>query len=388
MLSEIATWFASAHGDISGSQRLDDYRDLRINSHARNFVDSDCFHNGLNVLPCVSAHHVSICSSLREGGDTITPAILRLVDSSMLQPKEKRRNARDLWIMSDLEIGHLARPADGKSSLLLESSGIPSFNSPPTPASTGSGHDASAFDKITRNASSTAERTDQSQLSDQLEIRLPNSTFQDHSVGSSVRSVDSKMTPQHRSAHISDTNETSHVASSSALPRLSSMTTQYNSTAQFGSIVEEGHDNRAPDAPALDVTSNRQYTSQASLPTQIGAPSSPSVADLESSRQCGMPTNTRSDPNMFVTQTRITAVQEESNLAQASSSVSSPPHPPPPNWPIETLHKLRRERKKLPHEWIADLKHRHFVSPDYMLCSCSELTTCISRSSLQMIQPR
>src|SRR5215469_8312393 len=94
VLSEVATWL------VHGPAGLEHYRILRTKSHNVNFRDSDSFHNGLEVLDCVPAHHESLREALQSKGDTITQSILELIDSSMLTPKDQRRDARDLWMMA------------------------------------------------------------------------------------------------------------------------------------------------------------------------------------------------------------------------------------------------------------------------------------------------
>jgi hypothetical protein len=94
VLSEVATWL------VYGTTGLEHYRTLRTKSHNVNFRDSDSFHDGLNVLTCVPAHHESLREALQRKGDTITQSILTLIDSSMLIPRDQRRDARDLWMMT------------------------------------------------------------------------------------------------------------------------------------------------------------------------------------------------------------------------------------------------------------------------------------------------
>ena len=94
VLSEVATWL------VYGTTGPEQYRTLRSKSHNVNFRDSDSFHNGLDVLACVPAHHESLRRALQRKGDTITQSILTLIDSSMLTPKDQRRDARDLWMMT------------------------------------------------------------------------------------------------------------------------------------------------------------------------------------------------------------------------------------------------------------------------------------------------
>ncbi len=94
VLSEVATWL------VGGTKGLEHYRTLRTKSHNVDFRDSDSFHNGLDVLPCVPAHHESLREALQSQGDTITQNILTLIDSYMLKSKDQRRDARDLWMMT------------------------------------------------------------------------------------------------------------------------------------------------------------------------------------------------------------------------------------------------------------------------------------------------
>jgi hypothetical protein len=94
VLSEVATWL------VYGTTGPEHYRTLRTKSHNVNFRDSDSFHDGLNVLACVPAHHESLREALQRKGDTITQSILNLIDSSMLTPRDQRRDARDLWMMT------------------------------------------------------------------------------------------------------------------------------------------------------------------------------------------------------------------------------------------------------------------------------------------------
>ena len=94
VLSEVATWL------VGGTKGLEHYRTLRTKSHNVDFRDSDSFHNGLDVLPCVPAHHESLREALQSQGDTITQDILTLIDSYMLKSKDQRRDARDLWMLT------------------------------------------------------------------------------------------------------------------------------------------------------------------------------------------------------------------------------------------------------------------------------------------------
>ena len=91
VLSETATWLAQ------GKDGLERYRELRTSClRDCGLGDSDCFHDGVNVLQSVINHHNNISNTIPKG-DIITEKVLELV-SNMLTGTQNRKDARTLRV--------------------------------------------------------------------------------------------------------------------------------------------------------------------------------------------------------------------------------------------------------------------------------------------------
>ena len=91
VLSETATWVAQ------GKDGLESYRKLRMSCQRHcDLGNSDCFHDGVDVLQSVTKHHSDIANTLPKG-DLITEKVLELV-SHMLTGAKNRMDARTLRV--------------------------------------------------------------------------------------------------------------------------------------------------------------------------------------------------------------------------------------------------------------------------------------------------
>jgi len=95
VLSEAATWI------LQNKDGLERYRNMRMSHQTYfNLKDSDCFHDGVDVLPFVTKHHNEIKNIVRKD-DYITGKVLELV-SHMLTETQSRWDARKLrWFAKD-----------------------------------------------------------------------------------------------------------------------------------------------------------------------------------------------------------------------------------------------------------------------------------------------
>lgn len=96
VLSEVATWIAFG---VSG---LEKYREMRRadprSGSSKDLKKSDCFHDGVRVLPSVFGHHDNIRHALAEG-DSMTGEVLGLV-RNMLKRADDRFTAREARTMA------------------------------------------------------------------------------------------------------------------------------------------------------------------------------------------------------------------------------------------------------------------------------------------------
>lgn len=93
ILSETATWITQ------GKDGLERYRKMRLSCQRYcDPGDSDCFHDGIDVLPFVTKHHDEIQNTVQEG-DYITGEVLGLV-GHMLTGAQSRLDARKLRLLA------------------------------------------------------------------------------------------------------------------------------------------------------------------------------------------------------------------------------------------------------------------------------------------------
>ncbi|KAH7409344.1 kinase-like domain-containing protein [Cadophora sp. MPI-SDFR-AT-0126] len=92
IFSEAAIWIAH------GYNGLEDYRRSRrlATNHIDGFRESDCFHDGQDVLPTVHSWHLDALPVLRQA-DFITKDVLSLAEQDMLVKAEYRATAHQLW---------------------------------------------------------------------------------------------------------------------------------------------------------------------------------------------------------------------------------------------------------------------------------------------------
>jgi len=92
MFSEAAIWIAHGYNGI------EEYRNSRrlATNHIDGFRESDCFHDGQDVLPVVHEWYFEAHTVLRQA-DFITKAVLSLVEHDMLVVPGYRASAQQLW---------------------------------------------------------------------------------------------------------------------------------------------------------------------------------------------------------------------------------------------------------------------------------------------------
>ncbi|KAK0110693.1 hypothetical protein ONS96_002294 [Cadophora gregata f. sp. sojae] len=88
VFSEVAVWIASGYHGVQN------YRNLRTTEAAHQLSDS--FHNGKSALGAVRTTHLRLTSGLL-GSDTVTAAVICLVEGHMMVPSDRRMTAYQVW---------------------------------------------------------------------------------------------------------------------------------------------------------------------------------------------------------------------------------------------------------------------------------------------------
>lgn len=330
--SEFATWLTDLGDSKSGFQRLEGYREQRSKAHTKAMRDSDSFHDGLKVLPCVSAHHQDIRTSLRRDDDTTTEKILDLVERYMLQPKLSRTDARELFLMaSDQKLTTYNDPE------------VVSFTSPlPTisnlaPPKTVSALPSDMKTTLLSNPAPASSLTISKQ-----------SLISGNNVAETNRTTFLTFGKESSHDHFSSGNSKARTCTQAGplfgLNRpSSSSTTSYGSGKSFtasadafeckhcGTIREESAAGSVFNPIEIDSTPDRQLRGLSNASSQSRTAQRPNDAsDIHDGRE----TPTRHSHAEIV----------------------------PESWPVEQLHEWRKSRTRLPPGyWNGDLKDRDYV---------------------------
>ncbi|KAH8590626.1 hypothetical protein B0O99DRAFT_675870 [Bisporella sp. PMI_857] len=95
VFSEAAAWVVGSHEEVERYRR----KRRAATKNIPGLQDTDCFHDGENVLPMVLDYHESLAKRFSPH-DCITKQVLHMIENSMLLHETSRSKSIDIWKMS------------------------------------------------------------------------------------------------------------------------------------------------------------------------------------------------------------------------------------------------------------------------------------------------